>query len=101
MTSVFGLVFLSRPFTFISSLLLIVVTAGPSFAAMAKAPEEIWKELETLPPAEREKKLIEGAKTESEMVWYTNSGIDNASRYPSVQNCTHSPTHSLAPKPDR
>jgi iron(III) transport system substrate-binding protein len=80
-TSIFGLVFLSRPFTFISSLLLIVVTAGPSFAAMAKAPEEIWKELETLPPAEREKKLIEGAKTESEMVWYTNSGIDNASRY--------------------
>ncbi len=47
----------------------------------AVAPEEIWKSLEKLSPAEREKKLVEGAKKEGEMLWYTNSGIDNATRY--------------------
>ena len=44
-------------------------------------PEEIWKSLEKLPAAEREKKLVEGAKKEGEMLWYTNSGIENATRY--------------------
>src|SRR4026207_1228353 len=52
-----------------------------SHAALAPAAEEIWKSLEKLPAAEREKKLIEGAKKEGEMVWYTNSGIENATRY--------------------
>src|SRR5262250_1723901 len=51
-----------------------------SFAA-TKTPEEIWKSLEQLPAAEREKKLIEGAKKETEMVWYTNTGLENANRY--------------------
>ena len=37
--------------------------------------------MEKLPAAEREKKLLEGAKKEGEMVWYTNSGIENATRY--------------------
>jgi ABC-type Fe3+ transport system substrate-binding protein len=49
--------------------------------AVALTPEEIWKSLEKLSLAERQKKLIEGAKKESEMLWYTNSGIDNATRY--------------------
>ena len=62
-------------------LTLIVLTAGPSFGAAAKSPEEIWKDLEKVSPAEREKKLIEGAKSEGEMIWYTNSGLENASRY--------------------
>ena len=47
----------------------------------ALTPEEIWKSLEKLPAAEREKKLVEGAKKEGEMLWYTNSGIENATRY--------------------
>jgi len=51
----------------------------PSFGAAA--PEEVWKSLEKLPDAERQKKLIEGAKQEGEMLWYTNSGIENATRY--------------------
>lgn len=47
----------------------------------AQTPEDIWRSLERLPAAEREKKLVEGAKKEGEMVWYTNSGIENATRY--------------------
>ena len=53
---------------------------GASISAAA-SPEEIWKSLEKLPAAEREKKLIEGAKSEGEMVWYTNTGLENANRY--------------------
>ena len=52
-----------------------------SFSAATKNPEEIWKTLEQLPAAEREKKLIEAAKKETEMVWYTNTGLENANRY--------------------
>ena len=51
------------------------------YSAAAASPEEIWKSLERLPPAEREKKLVEGAKNEGEMIWYTNSGLENATRY--------------------
>ena len=54
---------------------------GVVFSAAQPPPEEIWKSLEKLPLVEREKRLIEGAKTENEMVWYTNSGLDNANRY--------------------
>ena len=52
-----------------------------SHAALAPTAEEIWKSLEKLPAAEREKKLVESAKKEGEMLWYTNSGIENATRY--------------------
>ncbi len=52
-----------------------------SGSALAAAPEEIWKSLEKLPIAERENKLIEGAKNETEMIWYTNTGLANANRY--------------------
>ena len=62
----------------ILALLLLVLGTGDSTAA---TPEEIWKSLEKLAPAEREKKLVEGAKKEGEMLWYTNSGIENATRY--------------------
>ncbi len=37
--------------------------------------------LERLSPEERQKKLIEGAKAEGEMVWYTNTGLENANNY--------------------
>jgi hypothetical protein len=57
-------------------------TSPPTgYGAAANPPEEIWKSLEKLPPAEREKKLIEGARSEGEMIWYTNSGLENATRY--------------------
>jgi len=49
--------------------------------AQAATPEELWKSLKKLPPAERENELIVGAKKEGEMLWYTNSGIENATRY--------------------
>ena len=52
---------------------LFWITLSPSAAAVARPAEEIWKALEKLPPAEREKKLIEGAQSEGEMLWYTNS----------------------------
>ncbi|HET7006260.1 MAG TPA: extracellular solute-binding protein [Candidatus Binatia bacterium] len=61
-----------------AALLTVFVTAQ---AAMAQASEDLWKALEKLSTAEREKKLIEGARKEGEMVWYTNSGIENATRY--------------------
>jgi iron(III) transport system substrate-binding protein len=66
------------------ALLLVVysvVCAPVTYGAAARSPEEIWKSLENLSPAEREKKLIEGAKAEGEMLWYTNSGLENANRY--------------------
>ncbi len=54
---------------------------GSIIAAPAKNAEEVWKALEKLPPGEREKRLIEGAKAEGEMVWYTNTGLENANNY--------------------
>jgi iron(III) transport system substrate-binding protein len=73
---------------FFKMLLLPIVLSGGlsllpniSFSASAQPAEEIWKSLQKLPAAEREKKLIEGAKSEGEMLWYTNSGIENATRY--------------------
>ena len=63
---------------------IVATILAASFAgnlANAQTPEDLWKSLEKLPAAEREKKLIEGAKKEGDMVWYTNSGIENATRY--------------------
>lgn len=64
-------------------LALCAALAFPDFshAAQARNVEEVWKALENLPGAEREKRLVEGAKAEGEMIWYTNSGIDNANSY--------------------
>ena len=66
-------------------ILLAVLGLGisPVFGlrAAAQSPEEIWKSLEKLPAVERDKKLVEGARKEGEMIWYTNSGIENANRY--------------------
>jgi iron(III) transport system substrate-binding protein len=62
-------------------LVVLFCMTSTSVAAAAKAGEEVWKALEQLPPAEREKKLIEGAQREGEMLWYTNSGVENATRY--------------------
>ena len=59
----------------------LVVVLLPAKHSAANTSEAIWKSLEKLPAAEREKRLIEGARKEGEMVWYTNSGIENATRY--------------------
>ena len=59
---------------------MLTTLAAGNFA-MAQTSEDLWKSLEKLPAAEREKKLLEGARKEGEMVWYTNSGIENATRY--------------------
>ncbi len=60
--------------------LVFLLNLAPLSAAFA-APEDVWRALENLPIAEREKKLIEGARSEGELVWYTNSGVENATRY--------------------
>ncbi|HZD39795.1 MAG TPA: hypothetical protein VE131_03675, partial [Terriglobales bacterium] len=52
-----------------------------SHAQPPRSPEEIWRSLEGLSPAQRERLLIEGAKTEDGIVWYTNSSQRNAARY--------------------
>jgi len=59
----------------------MLTTLAAGNVTMAQTSEDLWKSLEKLPAAEREKKLLEGAKKEGEMVWYTNSGIENATRY--------------------
>jgi iron(III) transport system substrate-binding protein len=66
-------------FAFLFAAALLAPT--PGIAAAPKSAEEVWKALEKLPPAEREKRLIEGAKAEKEMLWYTNTGVDNANNY--------------------
>src|SRR5918995_3951995 len=58
---------------------LLVILLGKNSAA--NTSEAIWKSLENMPATEREKKLVEGARKEGEMLWYTNSGIENATRY--------------------
>lgn len=60
---------------------LFFVSPGLSVGAPAKDAEEVWMALERLSPEERQKKLTEGAKTEGEMVWYTNTGLDNVTKY--------------------
>jgi ABC-type Fe3+ transport system substrate-binding protein len=61
--------------------LVFLLSVAPLSAAFAVTAEEVWRSLEKLPTAEREKKLIEGARSEGEIVWYTNSGVENATRY--------------------
>jgi iron(III) transport system substrate-binding protein len=58
-----------------------VLFSTAAITAQAKNADEVWKALEKLPAIEREKKLVEGAKAEGEMVWYTNTGLDNVTRY--------------------
>src|SRR5262245_22058622 len=65
----------------ISMVIFFLLGAQLGQSATVLSPEETWKSLEKLPAAEREKKLIEGAKREGEMLWYTNSGIENATLY--------------------
>lgn len=60
---------------------LFFVSPAVSVGAPAKNAEEVWMALEKLSPEERQKKLIEGAKAEGEMMWYTNTGLENAARY--------------------
>lgn len=62
-------------------LAFFVLLAHDALAAAGKGAEDVWRALEKLPPAEREKKLVEGARAEREMLWYTNTGVDNANNY--------------------
>ncbi|HLN83894.1 MAG TPA: hypothetical protein VK355_09785, partial [Candidatus Binatia bacterium] len=66
---------------FLFAFLLAGVSATRTFSAVVPAAEEIWRSLEKLSPDERNRRVIEGAKKEGEMLWYTNSGIENATRY--------------------
>jgi iron(III) transport system substrate-binding protein len=45
--------------------------------AHAKEPEEIWRELEKLPAPERQKRLVEGAKSEGKVTFYGSLSADN------------------------
>lgn len=69
------------PWKIVIAPLLLVGLLLPINAGRAATPEEIWNALEQLPIADRENKLIEGAKKEPEMIWYTNTGLENANRY--------------------
>lgn len=70
-----------RPFVILLMILGFSPILSGAKAAHANSAEAVWKSLEKLPAAEREKGLLEGARKEGEMVWYTNSGIENATRY--------------------
>lgn len=65
---------------FVCAAIILAACLGAD-RARGQSREELWRALEKLPAAEREKKLVEGAKKEGELVWYTNSGIENATRY--------------------
>jgi iron(III) transport system substrate-binding protein len=66
---------------YIMAILSLLAFMAWQIPVAAITPEEIWKSLENLPAAEREKKLVEGARKEGEMIWYTNTGVENANRY--------------------
>ena len=59
----------------------LVLCPHMSHSAAARSAEEVWKSLEQVQSGVREKRLVEGAKAEGEMLWYTNSGMENATRY--------------------
>jgi iron(III) transport system substrate-binding protein len=60
---------------------LFFASSAVGAAAPAKNAEEVWKALEKLPAEERHKRLVQGAKAEGELVWYTNTGLENAANY--------------------
>jgi len=68
-------------FVFLFFVFIAIGSTPFSYGQTAKSPEAIWRSLEVLPSREREKRLIEGAKTENSIVWYTNSNLQNAKRY--------------------
>lgn len=59
----------------------LLVLTGHGSAGTVKNADEIWRSLERLPAKERENRLTAGAKAEGELVWYTNTGLDNAGQY--------------------
>ena len=55
--------------------------AAPGFTATAKEPEELWQELNKLPPEERQKRLVAGAKAEGgKAIIYGNISSDHLER---------------------
>jgi iron(III) transport system substrate-binding protein len=70
-----------RPFVILLMILGFCPILSGAKVAHGNSAEAVWKSLEQLSAAEREKRLLEGARKEGEMVWYTNSGIENATRY--------------------
>ena len=72
---------MNKPLIAVGLILACLFETRTIARAAASPAEEIWKSLERVPALEREKKLIEGAINENEMVWYTNTGLENAARY--------------------
>jgi iron(III) transport system substrate-binding protein len=60
---------------------LFFVSSTLSAATPSRNAEEIWTALAKLSPEERQKELVQGARAEGEMVWYTNTGLENAGNY--------------------
>jgi len=62
-------------------------------SASAQSAEEILAQLNRLAPQERTRRLIEGARKEAQMLWYTTTNVDQAmvilkafqSKYPFIQ----------------
>lgn len=50
---------------------MVLGSAWPAHAQNTQDAQSLLKALESLPAAEREKKLVEGAKKEGKVVWYT------------------------------
>jgi iron(III) transport system substrate-binding protein len=47
-------------------------------AALAQSVEELLDKINRLPPAERQQRLIEGARKEGELVWYSTMNRENS-----------------------
>ncbi|MDI7277795.1 MAG: extracellular solute-binding protein [Anaerolineae bacterium] len=57
----------------LAAILAGVVGCGSKTQTAAKSPEELWAELAGLSPAEREQRLVEGAKKEGAVVHYSST----------------------------
>src|SRR5919197_5714161 len=60
-----------------AGVLLILAILLVSKTGSAKEPEEVWQELAKLSSAERQSRLVAGAKAEGTMVLYSNISEDN------------------------
>ena len=69
----------------LSIIMLVVIAilapASTAISAAAKEPEELWQELNKLPPEERQKRLVAGAKAEGgKAIIYGNVSSDHLER---------------------
>ena len=71
-----------RKFTLVISILaLIGVLATVPLSAYAATPEDLLAQINKLSPAERQKRLEEGAKKEGNVVVYSNHGLETIEAY--------------------